>query len=258
MPTPTSTDALRSKTTIRSDSPKRSNNVQNDLESALTSLTKAMNANTKTVVKAMNANTKAMVAAINSNATNVDTTEMAEAFKSNTKAMEAFSASMEDLSASINASLQKLVIKLETPAVNSGPFPIRSDPSGDCNDDAGQEQKRRKMFVPHQPQVRILRAEDAMMYLDEVKMVFGDQPQIYKEFLDIMKDVKMKQIDVPGVIKRVSSLFEGNRRLMLGFNIFLPDDHQIEIPIEKRGRPMDAPGKVADTAHICPDHRINM
>lgn len=106
--------------------------------------------------------------------------------------------------------------------------------------------------------MRELRVEDALMYLDQVKMEFGDRPQIYNEFLDIMKTFKSQQIDTPGVIKRVSSLFEGNRHLMLGFNIFLPDDHQIEIPIEKRGRPMDAPGKVADTTHISSDHRINM
>ena len=88
--------------------------------------------------------------------------------------------------------------------------------------------------------MRELRVEDALMYLDQVKMEFGDRPQIYKEFLDIMKTFKSQQIDTPGVIKRVSSLFDGNRRLVLGFNTFLPEGYKIEIPIDNHGRPMAA------------------
>ena len=37
------------------------------------------------------------------------------------------------------------------------------------------------------------------MYLDQVKMEFGDRPHIYNEFLDIMKTFKSQQIDTPGV-----------------------------------------------------------
>lgn len=78
--------------------------------------------------------------------------------------------------------------------------------------------------------MRELRVEDALMYLDQVKMEFGDRPQIYNEFLHIMKTFKSQEIDTPGVILRVTQLFQGNKALVLGFNTFLPDGFKIEIP----------------------------
>jgi len=78
--------------------------------------------------------------------------------------------------------------------------------------------------------MRELKVEDALLYLDQVKVEFGDQPHIYNEFLDIMKTFKTQQIDTPGVIRRVSNLFRGNRRLVLGFNTFLPEGYKIELP----------------------------
>jgi len=36
-------------------------------------------------------------------------------------------------------------------------------------------------------------------------------------------------IDTPGVIRRVSSLFRGYNKLILGFNTFLPDGYKIEL-----------------------------
>jgi len=41
-----------------------------------------------------------------------------------------------------------------------------------------------------QPRHRELRVEDALLYLDQVKQQFGDQPDIYNQFLDVMKDFK--------------------------------------------------------------------
>ena len=70
------------------------------------------------------------------------------------------------------------------------------------------------------------------MYLDQVKMEFGDRPHIYNEFLDIMKTFKSQAIDTPGVIRRVASLFHGNKRLVLGFNTFLPEGYRIELPLD--------------------------
>lgn len=83
--------------------------------------------------------------------------------------------------------------------------------------------------------MRELRVEDALMYLDQVKMEFGDRPQIYNKFLDIMKTFKSQQIDTPGVIRQVSSLFQGNKKLVLGFNTFLPEGYKIELPIDGGG-----------------------
>lgn len=78
--------------------------------------------------------------------------------------------------------------------------------------------------------MRELRVEDALMYLDQVKMEFGDRPHIYNEFLLIMKSFKSQHIDTPGVIHRVTNLFQGNKQLVLGFNTFLPEGYKIEIP----------------------------
>jgi paired amphipathic helix protein Sin3a len=80
--------------------------------------------------------------------------------------------------------------------------------------------------------LRELKVEDALLYLDQVKMAFGDKPEIYNEFLDIMKNFKAQEIDTPGVIQQVSHLFHGYSKLILGFNTFLPDGYKIELPIE--------------------------
>ena len=71
--------------------------------------------------------------------------------------------------------------------------------------------------------MRELRVEDALMYLDQVKLEFGDRSQIYNEFIKIMKNFKSMKIDTSGVIRRVSTLFQGNKALAFGFNTFLPD-----------------------------------
>lgn len=87
--------------------------------------------------------------------------------------------------------------------------------------------------------------QDALSYLDQVKVQFVDHPDVYNRFLDIMKDFKSGayvsvstsdssevltrcSIDTPGVIERVSSLFAGNPELIQGFNTFLPPGYRIE------------------------------
>jgi paired amphipathic helix protein Sin3a len=69
---------------------------------------------------------------------------------------------------------------------------------------------------------------DALSYLDQVKVQFADHPDVYNRFLDIMKDFKSGAIDTPGVIGRVSQLFAGNPELIQGFNTFLPPGYRIE------------------------------
>ena len=87
--------------------------------------------------------------------------------------------------------------------------------------------------------------QDALSYLDQVKVQFVDHPDVYNRFLDIMKDFKSGayvsvstsdssevltrySIDTPGVIERVSTLFAGNPELIQGFNTFLPPGYRIE------------------------------
>lgn len=74
-----------------------------------------------------------------------------------------------------------------------------------------------------------LKVEDALSYLDQVKYKFGNQPQVYNDFLDIMKEFKSQSIDTPGVIQRVSNLFKGHPELIVGFNTFLPPGYKIEV-----------------------------
>ncbi|KPJ05860.1 Paired amphipathic helix protein Sin3a [Papilio xuthus] len=78
-------------------------------------------------------------------------------------------------------------------------------------------------------QFQRLKVEDALSYLDQVKFKFSTQPQVYNDFLDIMKEFKSQTIDTPGVIKRVSNLFKGHPELIVGFNTFLPPGYKIEV-----------------------------
>ncbi|KAK1757352.1 hypothetical protein QBC47DRAFT_375755 [Echria macrotheca] len=73
---------------------------------------------------------------------------------------------------------------------------------------------------------------DALSYLDQVKVQFHEQPDVYNKFLDIMKDFKSQTIDTPGVISRVSELFAGHPMLIQGFNTFLPPGYRIECGLE--------------------------
>ncbi|KAK9469030.1 hypothetical protein V1512DRAFT_258454 [Lipomyces arxii] len=75
---------------------------------------------------------------------------------------------------------------------------------------------------------RPLNVKDALSYLDQVKVQFQNQPDVYNRFLDIMKDFKSQSIDTPGVIDRVSTLFSGHPNLIQGFNTFLPPGYRIE------------------------------
>ena len=82
-----------------------------------------------------------------------------------------------------------------------------------------------------------LKVEDALSYLDQVKLQFAKLPQVYNDFLDIMKEFKSANIDTPGVIQRVSELFEGHTDLIVGFNTFLPPGYKIEIESPQNGQP---------------------
>lgn len=73
---------------------------------------------------------------------------------------------------------------------------------------------------------------DALSYLDQVKVQFHEMPDVYNRFLDIMKDFKSQTIDTPGVISRVSDLFAGHPNLIQGFNTFLPPGYRIECGLE--------------------------
>jgi len=79
------------------------------------------------------------------------------------------------------------------------------------------------------PAGRELKVEDALLYLDQVKLEFGDRPRIYNQFLEIMKNFKAQEVDTIGVINSVRKLFHGYNNLILGFNTFLPEGYKIEM-----------------------------
>ncbi|KAJ7654719.1 paired amphipathic helix [Mycena rosella] len=85
--------------------------------------------------------------------------------------------------------------------------------------------------TPSPPDVaqRPLNVTDALSYLDAVKNQFQTQPESYNRFLDIMKDFKSQVIDTSGVIQRLLPLFDGNRELLQGFNLFLPLGYHIDV-----------------------------
>ncbi|XP_069364151.1 paired amphipathic helix protein Sin3a [Maniola hyperantus] len=83
--------------------------------------------------------------------------------------------------------------------------------------------------APPPGQFQRLKVEDALSYLDQVKYKFNTMPQVYNDFLDIMKEFKSQTIDTPGVITRVSNLFQGHPELIVGFNTFLPPGYKIEV-----------------------------
>uniref|UniRef100_A0A146LA21 Paired amphipathic helix protein Sin3a n=3 Tax=Lygus hesperus TaxID=30085 RepID=A0A146LA21_LYGHE len=84
-------------------------------------------------------------------------------------------------------------------------------------------------------QFQRLKVEDALSYLDQVKYKFNSQPQVYNDFLEIMKEFKSQCIDTPGVIARVSHLFKGYPELISGFNTFLPPGYKIEVQANDTG-----------------------
>uniref|UniRef100_H2YZP6 Paired amphipathic helix protein Sin3a n=1 Tax=Ciona savignyi TaxID=51511 RepID=H2YZP6_CIOSA len=90
--------------------------------------------------------------------------------------------------------------------------------------------------------------EDALSYLDQVKFQFGNQPQVYTDFLDIMKEFKSQSIDTPGVIARVSHLFNGHPDLIVGFNTFLPPGYKIEVSANDQVS-VTGPNMIPQTIH---------
>lgn len=85
-------------------------------------------------------------------------------------------------------------------------------------------------IAPQQSPQRSAKYETALDFLEQVKQQFTHKPAVYNQFLEIMKEFKAQNINTPGVIRRVSTLFEGHPLLIEGFNTFLPPGYKIEVP----------------------------
>nr|GAT51379.1 predicted protein [Mycena chlorophos] len=70
-----------------------------------------------------------------------------------------------------------------------------------------------------------LNVGDALSFLDAIKKecVAHDEPHVYNEFLDIMKEFQGKAIDTPTTIERVERLFDGYPELFEKFKVFVPN-----------------------------------
>ena len=95
---------------------------------------------------------------------------------------------------------------------------------------------------------RDLKVEDALKYLDQVKMAFFDKPHVYKEFLEIMKNVKAKSINTPQVIECVKNLFRGHNQLILSFNMFLPEGEGYKIELTDEEQTFGHPGDLSSSS----------
>jgi len=71
--------------------------------------------------------------------------------------------------------------------------------------------------------------QDGLRYLEKVRNHFAHKPEVYHNFLDVLKDFKSKTLDTHGVIKRVKELFKGETELILSFNQFLPVGYKIKV-----------------------------
>ncbi|CAN7983566.1 unnamed protein product, partial [Ixodes hexagonus] len=124
---------------------------------------------------------------------------------------------------------------------NHNPSPVHHSMSGQSH---GAQAHAAQMHG--QQQFQRLKVEDALSYLDQVKFRFGNQPQVYNDFLDIMKEFKSQSIDTPGVIQRVSNLFKGHPELIVGFNTFLPPGYRIEVQANEQVN-VSMPGSMSTT-----------
>ncbi|GJN87300.1 hypothetical protein Rhopal_000248-T1 [Rhodotorula paludigena] len=101
-----------------------------------------------------------------------------------------------------------------------------------------------------QASFRPLNVRDALHYLDRVKQQFATEYEVYDQFLTIMKDFKTQNIDTPGVIDRVSSLFRDHPSLIQGFNTFLPPGYRIECHVAPSAGAGGAGGGAGNTNTI--------
>jgi histone deacetylase complex regulatory component SIN3 len=64
--------------------------------------------------------------------------------------------------------------------------------------------------------------DPALAYLEQVKGLFADQPEVYKRFIDTLKDRENQAIGTAGRVERVLGLFAGNPSLIQNFRNFFP------------------------------------
>ena len=92
---------------------------------------------------------------------------------------------------------------------------------------------------------------DTVRYLRNVKWTYTHQADVYQRFMNVLQDFNRKNINEMSAVTQVANLFEGQRDLVLGFNIFLGDDYKI-LEDDKRGYLIRHPCKKGMRAHYTP------
>ncbi|KAK0447354.1 uncharacterized protein EV420DRAFT_1276099 [Desarmillaria tabescens] len=68
-----------------------------------------------------------------------------------------------------------------------------------------------------------------LSYKEAVKVQYQDEPEVYSQFLKLIHDFDSQDIDIFGVMQRISQLFHGNPVLIRGFNTFLPVGYCVDV-----------------------------
>ena len=63
----------------------------------------------------------------------------------------------------------------------------------------------------------------ARSYVMKIKNRFANQPEVYKQFLDILQNYHNQKHTIPEVLEQVSVLFKGHEDLIEEFKIFPPE-----------------------------------
>ncbi len=72
--------------------------------------------------------------------------------------------------------------------------------------------------------------KDGLHYIRRVKAEFIGEPETYNQFIEIMHSYRKPEISTEETMRRVSALFAGHGQLLYGFNMFLPDGYEMEVP----------------------------
>ena len=86
------------------------------------------------------------------------------------------------------------------PTVQAAPISQQTPPAPSAAARAGGGGGSTASMSQAGKQTRELKVEDALLYLDQVKVEFADKPHVYNEFLEIMKNFKAQSINTPGKI----------------------------------------------------------
>ena len=73
-----------------------------------------------------------------------------------------------------------------------------------------------------------------MCFVQMVKEAFKErQPDKYHLFLSVMDDFRNQRVAIPEVVSTAQALFQDSPDLALGFNIFLPKGHRIQVGLDE-------------------------